>query len=94
MDTSAYITLFLKHVAYSDFVRATKELLEEGMSFARPGGSWQSIQLEVPSVDVCKPLDVQTERLDQIFLAAKRLYEFYLRHEKIFLAIPVLARSS
>lgn len=64
------------------------------MSFAPPGGSWQSIRLGVPGIDVCKPLDHQTEQLDEVFKAAKRLYEFYLRHERNLLAIPVVTKGS
>jgi hypothetical protein len=55
MDTNAYATLLIECVAYADFVRSTEELLEEGMSFARPGGCWQHIQRGVLGVDVCKP---------------------------------------
>jgi hypothetical protein len=67
MDTNAYVTLFIKRVAYEDFVHTAEGLLEEGMSFAPPGGSWQSIRLGVPGIDVCKPLDHQTEQLDKVF---------------------------
>jgi hypothetical protein len=89
MDTSNYVSLFVKKVAYADFVTVVKGILEDGIMFGKPGGSWQSVQIKVPAIDPCQPLEGQTHRLDEVFRAAERLYEFFIRHETALLGIPV-----
>jgi hypothetical protein len=92
METSNYITLFIKKVAYEDFEIVVRKIMESDMNFAKPGGSWQSIQIPVPGVYVLKSLDLQTKQLDEVFSVAKRVFEFFLKHEQTFLSIPLLKK--
>ena len=90
MDTNAYVALFIKRIAFPDFENAVAELLEPSMLLAPQGGSWQSIRVGVPAINPLEPIESQAERLDKVFLAAQRMYEFYVRHESRLLAIPTI----
>jgi hypothetical protein len=84
---SAHVSLFVKNVQSEDFTRAASHLLEPGMAIGK-GGSWQSVQVKVPIVDPRLGVKSQTDKLDQVFDAARQLYEFYLKHEITLLNIP------
>jgi hypothetical protein len=82
-----HISLFVKNVPFEDFSGTVQPLLEPGLNIGAPGGSWQSIQIAVPEVSPLSTVHEQADKLDQVFLAARRLYEFFLRHESSLLAI-------
>ena len=93
MDTSSYVTLFIKKVAYESFEKAVIGIIEPDMNFGKPGGSWQSIQIPVSNIDVLQPLDIQRKQLNEVFMAAKRLFDFYLKYEDTFLSIPLKLKA-
>lgn len=83
-----HISLFIKNVRYEEFLPVAKSILEPGLNIGNKGGSWQSIQIRVPEIDPCKGVDIQRDKLDSVFNAARRLYEFFLKNEAALLAIP------
>lgn len=88
MDTADYVCLFIKKVEFGAFRAFALPVLEEGMTVAPPGTSWQSIRITTGPVDPLQPLGSQIATLNKVFQAAQRLYEFYLNHETTFLGIP------
>jgi hypothetical protein len=87
-NLSDHVSLFIKNVAYKSFVSPARGLLDRNMRVGDPGADWQSIQIITPLIDVHSSVQEQADKLDRIFDAAKRLYEFFLLHEKALLAIP------
>lgn len=87
-NMSDHVSLFVKQIAYKSFIVPARGLLDEDMRVGDPGANWQSIQIITPLVDVYSSVREQAEKLDKIFHAATRLYEFFLMHEKPLLAIP------
>ena len=92
-NRSDHISLFVKHVAYEAFRDAVNSLLEESMYVGPPGDDWQSVQVKVPRISVFESVERQAENLDEVFRAAKRLYDFFIRYEKELLAIPVIRKK-
>jgi hypothetical protein len=87
MDTADYVCLFIKKVDFGAFAAAVNLILEQGMTVAPPGTSWQSIRIQTGRVNPLQPLDLQITTLNKVFEAARRFYEFYLSHENAFLGI-------
>ena len=81
------MSLFVKNVKYQDFAPVALRLVEADMAVGA-GASWQSIQLRVPEIDPCLSVDSQKDKLDQVFIAARRLYEFFIKNERELLSIP------
>jgi len=84
----SHLSLFVKNVRYEAFLPVVSNLIEPDMVVGDEGESWQSIQLLVPEVDPCLSVESQTEKLDQIFIAARRLYQFFIKNEIALLSIP------
>jgi hypothetical protein len=83
-----HVSLFVKNVAYRDFVPVAQPLLEPGMSIGAEGKTWQSIQMQVPEIDPLAGVQSQAERLDEVFKAVRRLYDFFQRNEAALLGVP------
>lgn len=78
----------MKNVAYRDFVPVTQPLLEPGMSIGAEGKTWQSIQIQVPEIDPLVSVQSQAERLDEVFKAVRRLYDFFEKNQAALLGVP------
>jgi hypothetical protein len=83
-----HISLFVKNVAYRDFMPVAQPLLEPGMTIGAEGKTWQSIQLTVPEIDPLQSVQSQAEKLDEVFKAVRRLYEFFERNHTALLNVP------
>lgn len=90
MDTNTYVSLYVKKVNFGDFRQTLAPIMDTDMRFAKPGGSWQSIQIPVPAVNVLEPFNDQKEAADQIFKAAELMFGFFIEHEVILMEIPIL----
>jgi hypothetical protein len=44
--------------------------------------------------DPCQPVEAQAEALHAVFRAARRLHEFFVRHEEVLKGIPVMQRRA
>lgn len=89
IDTSNYVTLFIKKVNYADFKIVVDPILDSSMRFGKPAKSWQSVQLPVPSIDVQYSFEEQKEAVDAVFLAAEHMYNFFKANQAAFMSIPV-----
>jgi hypothetical protein len=87
-NRSDHVSLFIKNISYENFILTARALPDEHMKVGNRGTDWQSIQIATPLIDVRSSVREQADKLDQIFHAAKRLYEFFLLHERVLLAIP------
>src|SRR5450631_1487678 len=87
-NLSNHVSMFIKNVAYESFISPARELLDRDMRIGDPGADWQSIQIITPQIDVHSSVQEQADKLDKIFHAAERLYDFFLLHEKALLAMP------
>lgn len=87
MDTADYVSLFIIRVEIGTFAATVNPILEEGMTVAPAGTSWQSIRIKTGPVDPLQPLDIQITTLNKVFETAKLFYEFFLSHENKFLSI-------
>ena len=85
--TGNQVALYTKKVAYAEFKSAIEPLLENGMRVAPAAKSWQSVRIMVPQVDSRRPVEDQTDNLDSVFIAAKRLYQFFLQNEAALLGV-------
>jgi hypothetical protein len=83
-----HMSLFIKKVKAEDFFGVVQPLLEDSIHVGAPGKTWQSIKIRVPYVDPQKPLETQSEELNEVFGAARRLYDFFIKHEEALLGIP------
>ncbi len=84
-----HVALFVKKVAYDDFVRAVQPILPEGLSVAPANKTWQGVRVTIPEIDPRRPIEVQLEAVDAMFRAARRLMEFFLAHEETLINIHV-----
>jgi hypothetical protein len=84
-----HVSLFVKNVAYRDFCHVAQPLLEPGMSIGAEGKTWQSIQIRVPEIDPLVSVQSQADRLDEVFTAARLLYDFFEKHNAPLLGVPV-----
>jgi hypothetical protein len=84
-----HVSLFVKNVSYRDFLPVAQPLLESGMSVGSEGKTWQSIQIQVPEIDPLQGVQPQAQRLDEVFIAVRRLYQFYEKNEAALLSVPV-----
>lgn len=84
-----HVALYIKKVQFKEFELVVRPFLENAINIGAPGKTWQSVRIEVPYVNPQLPLDEQAENLDQVFLAAKQLYDFFVRHEAGLLRIPI-----
>jgi hypothetical protein len=84
-----HVSLFVKNVAYRDFLPVAQSILEPGMSVGAEGKTWQSIQIQVPEIDPLQGVQSQAQRLDEVFVAVRRLYEFYEKNEAALLGVTV-----
>jgi hypothetical protein len=76
-----HVALFDKKVErYTDFCQAVEPILSDPIRMGDRGTSWQSVKIIVPPIDPEKPIQDQTNILDEVFSAAEKLYEFYRKH--------------
>ena len=83
-----HVSLFVKNVAYRDFVPVAQPLLEPGISIGAEGKTWQSIQIAVPEIDPLVSVQSQAESLDKVFKAARRLFDFFEKNQAVLLGVP------
>jgi hypothetical protein len=83
-----HLSLFVKNVKYKDFLPVASNLIEPDMVVGDEGRAMQSVQLRVPKVDPRLGVESQRKQLDQIFIAASRLYQFFINNEIALLSIP------
>jgi hypothetical protein len=83
-----HVSLFVKNVAYPDFLPVAQPLLEPGMSIGAEGKTWQSIQIQVPEIDPLVSVQSQADRLDEVFKAVRRLYDFFEKNQVALLGVP------
>ncbi len=78
-----HVSLFVKKIErsrYTDFYQAVEPILSGPIRMGEVGDSWQSVKIIVPPIDPEKPIQDQTNKLDEVFSAAEKLYEFYRKH--------------
>ncbi len=83
-----HVALFIKKVKAGAFDPVVRPLLGEGIRIGDPGGAWQSLRISVPYVNPQQPLETQVDAISNVFGAARRLYDFFLKHEDTLLRIP------
>lgn len=83
-----HVSLFVKNVAYRDFYPVALALIEPGMNIGAEGKTWQCIQIQVPEVDPLLSVQSQANRLDEVFKAARRLYDFFEANHAVLLSVP------
>lgn len=83
-----HVSLFVKNVAYRDFRPVALALIEPGMNIGAEGKTWQSIQIQVPEVNPLLSVQSQANRLDEVFKAARRLFDFFEANHVALLGVP------
>jgi hypothetical protein len=71
-----HVALFIKKVKAEDFSQSAKPILEDDICMGAPTKSWQSVKIKVPHVNLLKPAEEQSEELNKVFEAARRLRNF------------------
>jgi hypothetical protein len=85
----SHVALYIKNVLFKHFEPVVRPILVDGIRIGAPGAAWQSVNIEVPFVSPQLPLEGQAERLDQVFSAARQLFDFFEKHENALLGIPI-----
>ena len=84
-----HVALIMINVTVDDFSQVVQPILEDGIHMGKPRKSWQSVNIKVPRVNVQKPAVEQSEELNKVFEAARRLRDFFIKHKQALLGIPI-----
>jgi len=76
------------NVTVEDFSQVVQPILEDDICMGAPVKSWQTVNIKVPRIDVQKPAEEQSEELNKVFDAARRLHDFFIKHKQALLGIP------
>ena len=83
-----HVALMIMNVTVDDFSQVVQPILEDGICMGKPAGSWQSVNIKVPRVNVQKPAAEQSEELNKVFKSARQLRDFFIKHKRALLGIP------
>jgi len=93
-----YVALYFMKVKldnsfkFDDFCKVVQPILEDGICIGDPPKSWPSVKIKVPYIDVEGTVEGQSEKIDTVLKAARRLRDFYIQHKQELLdKIPTLA---
>jgi hypothetical protein len=83
----SHVSLFVKSVKPDAFLPVVTPLINEPIQLGAAGQSWQSVKVLVPYVDPQKSLSAQIDEIKSVFEAARLLYDFFIKNERVLLEV-------